>query len=97
MHVSLIILRKIRGSKLAKLFSEGDEEIGLDFVDIDEDGKIKFDVPLEVFRHIMHYIKWDRAILPDCEMMHTCVIDLIRKLELDRGLARPYSLTTKIA
>ena len=49
----------------------------LDFVDIDEADRIKFDVQIEVFRHMMRFIKWDRTILPECAMMRFRVIDLI--------------------
>ena len=85
------ILTKVTGSRLEGWFSD---EIVLQK---DSDGHIVLNKDPQVFTHVLKYLESDRTVLPDAYAdleLRERVEKEIKDLGLDKGLARPDTLTS---
>lgn len=91
----LSTLKKIPGSILDDVAS------GRSFTAVDDDGRIEIATDSEVFQAALKYVESDRTWLPSAKKGSKIQRDLveteIRKWRLDKGLAKPAVLLTKVA
>lgn len=90
---SMALLKKIRGSQLEQMMS-GKVAHGYD-----KAGRPFFNIEKAVFQHIIDYLRSDRQRLPpaqDATLLRSVEADIVI-LSLEKGLATPHTLTTKLA
>lgn len=82
-------LTSIDGSKLERIVA-GTEAV-------DEDGNPYIECDATDFKHVHTYLVHDRTVLPEDPGIRVNVEQLIVNFGLDKGLARPGTLTSNIA
>lgn len=90
-YASLAALKSIKGSVLKAMFT------GKKAFDCDENGRPIIDCDLDVFKHVHTYLVKDRTELPRNAKLRFKVESFIKDYGLDKGLASPGVLTTKVA
>ena len=87
----LTTLTKVKGSTLAAMFSKKIQH------EKDKAGSIRLDEDPVAFKHMVKYLESNRNELPSPDdPIRSATEEMIRDFGVDKGLARPDTLTTKV-